>query len=152
MDFQSHFLGASLIHMGVTLYGQRRMECTLKDDGGPYLGDVSSAESFVFTPGNVYIGNLCAAEHVVIHESDHDRSEGFETDRGELKVTAMLRTSLFAAGYGRIIKNPPTPKLVYEKANAVVAQLLRDRSLVLPSFEACMAAEESIKEARPADE
>ena len=132
--------------MGVTLYGRRRLDCTLQDNGGP-LGDVSPTESFVFAPGNVYIGNMCAAEHVVIHERDHDRSEGFETDRGELKVTAMLRTSLFAAGYGRILKNPPTPKVVYEKANVVVAQLLRDRSLVLPSFEACMAAEASIKEA-----
>ena len=82
----------------------------------------------------------------MIHESDHDRSEGFETDRGELKVTAMLRTSLFAAGYGRILRHPPTPKVVYETANGVVAQLLRERSLVMPSFDACMAAEASIKE------
>ena len=90
--------GASLLHMGLTLYGRRRMECKLNDPSDP--GCKQLEDSFVFTPGNVYAGNLCAAEHVVIHESDHDRSAGFEANGQVLKLTAMIRTSLFAAGYG----------------------------------------------------
>ena len=30
-----------------------------------------SKGSFVFTPGSVYAGNLCAAEHMVMHEGNH---------------------------------------------------------------------------------
>jgi hypothetical protein len=128
--------GASLFHMGLTLYGRRRMDVT--------LADPEDNPSFVFTPGNVYAGNLCAAEHIVIHESDHDRSEGFEVEGRSVKITAMMRTSLFGAGYGRTIKTPPSPKLVYAAVNPVVAQHLKDNCLKLPSFEACLAAEEAI--------
>ena len=135
-DEPSHFDGgASLIHMGLTLYGRCRMECHLAEN---------IVEPFVFTPGNVYAGNLCAAEHQVIHESDHDRSDSLEVEGTSLKITVMLRTSLFGAGYGRTIKTPPSPKVVYERANCVVAQHLRDHSLKLPSFEACLTAEEAV--------
>ena len=134
---ERHFdAGASFFHMGLTLFGRRRMDVTLNDP------NVQS--SFVFTPGNVYAGNMCAAEHVVTHEDDHDRSECFDVDGRSLKITAMLRTSLFGAGYGRTTKNPPSPKEVYERANPVVAQHLRDHCLKLPSFEACLAAEQAI--------
>ena len=141
---EAHFDGgASLLHMGLTLYGRRRMNCKLNDDD--YEGDTSFGESFVFTPGNVYIGNLCAAEHVVIHESDYDHSQGLEIGSISMKLTAMLRTPLFAAGHGRTIKTAPSPKVVYARANAVVAQQLRHHCLNLPTFEACLAAEKAIK-------
>ena len=128
--------GASMFHMGLTPYGRRRMDVTMNDP------DVDA--SFVFTPGNVYAGNLCAAEHEVIHESDHDRSESFDVNGRSLKITLMLRTSLFANSMGRILKTPPSPKMVYERANVVVAQQLKDHCLKLPSFEACLAAEKAI--------
>ena len=108
------------------------------------LNDPEVDSSFVFTPGNVYGGNMCAAEHIVIHESDHDRSEGFDVDGRSVKITAMMRTSLFGASYGRNLKSPPSPKVTYARANAVVAQHLKDHCLKLPSFEACLAAEEAI--------
>ena len=128
--------GASFFHMGLTLYGRRRLDVTLNDP------DVHP--SFIFTPGNVYAGNLCAAEHVVVHEDDHDRSEGFDVNGRSLKMTAMLRTSLFGDGRARGNKNPPSPKEVYERANPVVAQHLKDHCLKLPSLEACLAAEKAI--------
>ena len=108
------------------------------------MNDPDVDASFDFTPGNVYAGNLCAAEHVVIHESDHDRSESFDVDGRSLKITVMLRTSLFAASYGRTTIKPPSPKIVYDRANAAVAQHLKDHCLKLPSFEACLAAEKAI--------
>ena len=126
--------GASLFHLGITLFGRRRLDMQLTDACN---GD---AMSVLFTPGNVYAGNLCAAEHQVRHESDDDRSEGYNIDGHAMKVTAMLRTSLFAAGYGRTMKS----KLVYEKANGAVADHLRDQPLRMPSFEACLEAEKRI--------
>ena len=134
---EKHFDGgASMFHMGLTPYGRRRMDVTMNDP--------DADASFDFTPGNVYAGNLCAAEHVVIHESDHDRSESFDVKGRSVKITVMLRTSLFGAGYGRTIKTPPSPKIVYERINPVVAQHLKDYCLKLPSFEACLAAEKAI--------
>ena len=80
----------------------------------------------------------------MIHESDHDRSESFDVDGRSVKITAMMRTSLFSNSMGRILKNRPSPKMVYERANVVVAQHLKDHCLKLPSFEACLAAERAI--------
>ena len=108
------------------------MECKLNDPGD--AGCEQLAHSFVFTPGNVYAGNLCAAEHVVIHESDHDRSEGFEAHGQELKLTAMLRTSLFPNGSGRILPKPPVPKIGYKIANTVVAKHLLKFTLAANSW------------------
>ena len=73
--------------------GLRRMDCKLNDPNG--AGCKQLADSFVFTPGNVYAGNLYAAQEVVIHESDHDRSTGFDMNGELLKLTAMIRTSLY---------------------------------------------------------
>ena len=130
--------GASLLHMGLTLWGRRRLDVSMDDDA-------STIVSFVLTPGNVYCGNMCAAKHILSHESDHDRSESFDTGDGQsLKVTAMLRTSLFGAGFGRILIKAPVPKVVYEIANRVVAEYLRDNCLKLPSFADCLAAEQDI--------
>ena len=77
--------GASLLHMGITLYGQRRMELHGQGD------------SVNICPGNVYIGNLCAVEHQIFHEEKHKRAEQLNTATGDgLKVAIMLRTSLFS--------------------------------------------------------
>ena len=126
--------GASLFHLSITLFGRRRLDIQLTDACN---GD---AMSVLFTPGNVYAGNLCAAERQVRHESDDDRSKGYNIDGHAMKVTAILRTSLFAAGHERTKKS----KLVYEKANRVIADHLRDQPLRMSSFEACLEAEKRI--------
>ena len=126
--------GASLIHMGITLYGQRRMELKKNNDD---LRDTVN-----LCPGNVYIGNLCAVEHQIFHEEKHGRAEQLLTanDGVPLKVAIMLRTSLFAYCRARKMSAMPTPRIVYDRANAVVAKHLRDSKLVLPSYQECLAA------------
>ena len=126
-----------MFYLSITLFGRRRLHIQLTDACN---GDAMSNKSVLFTPGNVYAGNLCAAEHQVRHESDDDRSEGYSIDGHAIKVTAILRTSLFAAGHERTMKS----KLVYEKANRAIADHLRDQPLRMPSFEACLEAERRI--------
>ena len=130
--------GASLLHIGLSLYGRRRLNLKVGEE-------ILGAHSVVATPGHVYAGNLCAAEHQVVHESDHIRSDSFEAESDAVKIAVMLRTSLFG-GWARTIKTAPSPKVVYEIANPVVAEHLRHHSLKLPSFEACLAAENAIAE------
>ena len=120
--------GASLIHMGITLYGQRRMELTTNGD----------CDSFNLCPGNVYVGNLCAVSHQVFHDEKHGRAEHLNANGDMLKVVVLLRTSLFSA-YRRQTA-PPTPKVVYDRCNEIVAKHLRDSRLILPSYPGCLAA------------
>ena len=124
--------GASLLHMGITLYGQRRMELQKNED--------VPCDSLTLGPGNVYIGNLCAVSHQIVHDEEkHGRAEHLWANDDALKVTIMLRTSLFSHCRSRGMNRAPGPKVVYDRCNAVVAKHLRDSKLLLPSYPECLA-------------
>ena len=97
-------------------------------------------DSLTLGPGNVYIGNLCAVSHQIVHDEEkHGRAEHLIANGDTLKVTIMLRTSLFSYCRSRRMNGVPAPKVVYDRCNAVVAKHLRDSELLLPSYPECLA-------------
>ena len=97
-------------------------------------------DSLTLGPGSVYIGNLCAVSHQIVHDEEkHGRAEHLWANGDTLKVMIMLRTSLFSKCRSRRMNGVPTPKVVYDRCNAVVAKHLRDSKLLLPSYPECLA-------------
>ena len=102
-----------------------------------------TCDSLTLGPGNVYIGNLCAVSHQIVHDEKHGRAEHLMANGDTLKVTIMLRTSLFSYCRSRRMNGVPAPKVVYDRCNAVVAKHLREGKLLLPSYQDCLAAEKN---------
>ena len=82
-----HFDGGwSLPHAGITIFGTRTVEFWHAD---------GACQSFLQEPGSVYVGNLCAVKHEVVHSGGAapDGSHG-------LQVAVMLRSDVFGGIYG----------------------------------------------------
>ena len=84
--------GASLLHMGLTIFGKRRLDIW-KDDGTSVELDQ--------VPGSVYVANMCAIEHQAVHSvckhDSHSGPEGFE-------IAVMLRSDVFRNSRARNLK------------------------------------------------
>ena len=134
--------GASLLHIGFTLFGSRVLKC-FHADGTSTLHPQS--------PGSIYVGNMCAVEHSVSHglnkapggdvggdsEGDHGGPEGGSDVglyEGQLGVAVMIRSDVFANTRARKMKGKPTPIDVFDLVNKVVAQHLATNPLTLPDF------------------
>ena len=72
-----HFDGrASLLHMGIAVFGRCRMAFNSNNTGMEH----PNCRPVDLVPGNVYIGNLCSVGHQVIHEEANqcfDRAETY---------------------------------------------------------------------------
>jgi hypothetical protein len=93
--------GASILHMGVTLYGRRRLVCH-QGFGEPdvILDNV---------PGTVYLGQLTGPEHQVLHQHADDDELLLVPGEGKCSVTVMLRTGLFPHCRSRLRNTTPSP-------------------------------------------
>jgi len=101
--------GASVVHMGVTLFGRRLLVC----QQGPGL----EAVEVLCRPGSVYIGGLTGPLHEVIHQwprpgeslsaATVPRKQGLGHD---LSVTVMCRTCLFPHNRSRLRNTTPSPQ------------------------------------------
>ena len=121
--------GASFIHVGLTLWGKRKL--VLKQTDGE---DVTVQTH----PGHIYVGCLCAAEHQVLHEegsSDQDLLQ--HGTHGPLEVALMLRSRIFRGTRASTAARGPNPKLVWETANDCVQKSLQEGTWALPSLEDC---------------
>ena len=128
--------GASLLHVGFTLFGSRVLECW--DAQG-------SMQPVQQNPGTIYVGNMCAMEHEVVHRSDsRDLYKG--PDGRSYEIALMLRSDVFAASRARKMKGKPTPTEAYDLINAVVAQHIAKEPLILPTFAAVVGGAECSSE------
>ena len=107
--------GASILHMGLTLWGRRRLYLNLADPAErliPLAGP--AADEWVVThqrPGSLYLANLCAPYHQVGHEGEDDSDDLFDAPSGQsYKVAIMFRTSCFGYARARTTSSPPNPK------------------------------------------
>jgi len=101
--------GASVVHMGVTLFGRRLLVC----QQGPGL----EAVEVLCRPGSVYIGGLTGPLHEVIHQwpragesllaATVPKKQGLGHD---LSVTVMCRTCLFPHNRSRLRNVTPSPQ------------------------------------------
>jgi hypothetical protein len=121
--------GASLLHMGLTLFGHRDLECWFA--GG-------ERRLFPQSPGSVYVGNMCAVEH----RDGRAGARGFFEPHGRegapgLLITVMLRSDLFRHSHAPKQKGKPTTTDLFDIVNSVVARHLAAAPLELPDFACC---------------
>ena len=101
--------GASVLHLGVTLFGRRKLVCHQGSDVPPV--------ELVCPLGSVYLGVLTGPEHQVHHlvplPGELLRESGVATgpqfDSG-LSITIMCRTALFAHNQARLRNVTPSPQ------------------------------------------
>ena len=123
--------GASILHMGVTLYGSRRLRCV--------QGDGEKDVEMLNQPGSVYLGPLTGPVHQVHHQLGLDggalQIDGF----GPCSITVMMRTALFPACQSRLKNTTPAPPPFFE----ILAQTFREGLVAgvwqLPSLAECEA-------------
>ena len=132
----AHFDGvASLLHGGLTLWGQRELE---------YMTEDGEWHGLIQQPGSFYIANMCAAWHQVRHRGP-DAAEplfrpiGAKPNHPGLHITVMLRTDVFRADFARRGKQKGRPEDVYDAVNAVVARKLAREPWTMPTLGECMA-------------
>ena len=119
--------GASLLHMGLTIFGARDLECFFTEATAVIPQD----------PGAIYVGNLCAVEHQVVHGRAKAFSLFGESTPNGVHITVMFRCDVFRHNQARNRASRPAPADMYEIVNAVVARHLATATLVLPDFAAC---------------
>ena len=131
-----HFDGcASLLHAGLTHWGQRVLEYMTAD--GEWHGLIQK-------PGSFYIANMCAAWHRVRHRPPPFAEPLFRPDGATpgspgLHIAVMLRTDVFRADFARRGKAKGRPEDVYDAVNLVVARKLAREPWTMPSLGECMA-------------
>ena len=147
--------GASLLHMGVTLFGHRELTFHFLEGGRPHSLQISQR------PGLVYVGNLCSAEHEVFH-----RKENFHLFHGSFppatppsvapaassegcEIAVMVRTDVFRHSMARTTKSKPGPSDVFEIVNLLVRDHLAKEPLELPTFASCAIWNRRISMKRP---
>ena len=127
--------GASVLHMGVTLYGCRRLVC---EQAGTRKGPVASSDGLPDVvvpnvPGTVYLGGLTGPWHEVTHTPCS--SDGL---LGDLSVSVMLRTTLFPHNKARVRGTTPCPVKFFAALAASFAESLSESHWQLPPLPLCM--------------
>jgi hypothetical protein len=132
--------GMSVMHLGLTLAGNRTLRCWQTDD----LPDIVLQSG----PGTVYLGQLTGCEHQVTHELSEPWELLEVTDLGLCSCTIMCRTALFPHCRARGRNTTPNPQEVFFALARAFASSLRNHQFRLPSFEACKQKESELSEAQ----
>ena len=124
--------GASLLHLGLTIFGSRLLHVWLNEE-----------RTLVFEqhPGSIYIGNMCAAEHQVEHFDDarkqelfHPTGAGSASEQKAYLIAIMLRSDVFRWSRARKLKGKPTPVDMFDLINKTVAEHVSTVAFVIPDF------------------
>ena len=108
--------GASILHMGITIFGERKLIAWLGPTKSAACGAVPAQTNdleehkFHQQPGKVYIGNLCAVRHQVEHLPL--AQAGQLSNEGHL-MTVMLRSDYFRWARSRKLEGKPAPTDLY---------------------------------------
>jgi hypothetical protein len=116
--------GASVLHMGLTLFGRRTVLC----EQGDGLPDVA----IECLPGGVYIGGFTGPHHQVAHQP----ARPAELMEG-MSVSVMMRTALFPHNRSRTRGTTPSPQEFFRTLAASFRESLAAGSWVLPSRSDC---------------
>jgi hypothetical protein len=116
--------GASVLHMGLTLFGRRDVIC----EQGHGLPDVV-IKCF---PGSIYMGGLTGPHHQVAHQQ-----AGPEELVDGMSVTVMMRTALFPHCRSRLRNTTPSPPILFQTLAASFRESLAVGSWVLPAIGDC---------------
>ena len=124
--------GASVMHMGVTLYGRRTLVC--KQCFG--LPDVT----VVNVPGTVYVGQLTGPQHQVTHNAASVGDLLEMPGLGRCGVNVMARTALFAHNRARMRNTTPSPQPVFSALTRCFRESFAASAFRLPTLAECQAA------------
>ena len=134
--------GASILHMGITLYGRRRV--ILKQEADRHGADLPNGSLphilVPNLPGTVYIGQLTGSWHQVTHEAPPDPGESWMAPGlGPCAVSVMLRCALFPHARSRVRNTTPAPPEVFRALAEAARASLGSVPLRLPSLKECLA-------------
>ena len=95
------------------------------------------------------MGNMVAMSHAVhhdedttgcfIHTSETDGDVSGSAETAIWQITAMIRTDVFREARARTINSTPAPKEVFDTVNEIMATLLREVPLYLPTLSEVLA-------------
>ena len=124
--------GASLLHMGLTIFGSRSLHVWLNNE---------PTRVFEQHPGSIYMGNLCAAKHQVEHfdetrkqELFHPTGAGSVSEQSGYLIAIMLRSDVFRWSRARKLEGKPTPVDMFDLINKTVAEHVATEAFVIPDF------------------
>ena len=119
--------GASVLHLGLTLFGRRGL-LLMEPDG----------ETVVLrnSPGSVYLGLLTGPEHQVVHEDGSTAEHWLE----KYSVTVMCRTALFAENKARLRNTTPSPAAFFHALTNSFLESIQNLEFHLPTFKEVLAA------------
>ena len=121
--------GASVLHMGVTVYGDRDMVCHRPGfETDPVV--VRNAG------GTVYFGVLTGPRHGVTHRPSMP-DQLLPHRLGQLSATIMMRTTLFPHCRSRLKGTTPSPSIWYGRLAENMSASLSSLQWHLPSRAAC---------------
>jgi hypothetical protein len=127
--------GASIMHLGLTLFGRRNLVCRQ----GLGLSDVSIPN----VPGAVCCGQLTGPLHLVTHELAEDHELLHVPGLGRLGVNVMMRTALFPFNRARLRNTTPSPQALFEALARSFRETLASMEFRLPSLRECNVAHEA---------
>ena len=123
--------GASISHMGITLYGRRALACRR----GHGLEDVTVLN----VPGTVYLSQLTGPVHQVSHQAALDGELLEVPGLGSVAVTVMLRSALFPHNRARLRDTTPSPLACFEALARCFREGMAGAPWRLPTLAMCQA-------------
>ena len=123
--------GASVMHLGLTLFGRRALTCRQ----GLGLPDVRIPN----VPGTAYMGQLTGPWHQVTHEAAAPRDLLEVPGLGPCAVTVMMRTALFGFDRARQRNTTPSPVPLFEALARSFREAFVASALRLPTLAECEA-------------
>ena len=141
--------GASIVHLGVTLFGRRELVCqqdvaTSPDSGLPPV-------VLLCPPGSVYMGGLTGPVHQVTHHVPRPgevlRGSGVATSpefAEGLSVTIMCRTALFPHNQARLRNVTPSPQAFFTTLAESVRASFAELPFRLPTLPEILRAVEPL--------
>ena len=138
--------GASVLHMGMTLFGRRTLRCeqaaSVPEWSSP--AGAASAPDVVLenVPGTVYLGGLTGPWHQVSHQRAEPAELWVDPVVGPVAVAVMFRTALFPWDRSRLRNTTPSPVAFFRALSESFRGSLAAEGFSLPSFAECLAAHE----------
>jgi len=133
--------GASILHMGLSLYGERWLRFWEKDVDAPH--------EICLPPGSVYISSPACFSHQVVHRDGQAGPELMDfhgLNSAHCKLAVQFRCSLW--NDNRATNPPASPIAAFQAAAEVIAEWLANAALRLPSKASCEATSEAQKRCR----
>ena len=133
--------GASFLHAGVTLFGERalRLRHRQAENGTWKEMEVRSA------PGHFYMGCLCRPEHYVQHRAAASTQLLPTESCGNVEVVLLLRSRIFREARSSTQACGPTPLLLWNALAPAVAAALAQTRWVLPPLTVCQDLEANLR-------